>query len=186
MNPQDFLKREEFNKLLDNCSSLRERALLLLMGDCGLRVSEVARLRREHIAPEESYIYVVQGKGKKDRTVVAPKSTLEAIATLPEDGYLFPGRQDGHLSSWEVGHILDIIAHRAGLQRETTGGKERIRKRITPHLLRHSHASWLLDAGLPVSDVQSQLGHTSLATTGFYLQRKPNHRRENMQLRGLL
>jgi integrase/recombinase XerD len=57
-------------------------------------------------------------------------------------------------------------------------GKARQRKRITPHLLRHSFSRWSLDAGIDVSYLQHQLGHSSLTTTAIYLQARPNHRRK--------
>jgi integrase/recombinase XerD len=184
MHPEDFLTPEEFKQLLAHARTPRETALLRLLGGVGLRVSEVASLRAEHVAPKDGYIYISQGKGKKDRTTVAPKSVFAALAALNIDhGFLFPGYQGGHISTWEIGHILDKIAIAAGLQqtRPPAIGKQRDRKRITAHLLRHSYASWVLDKGLPVSDLQGQLGHVSLATTGIYLQRKPNHRRESFK-----
>jgi len=65
----------------------------------------------------------------------------------------------------------------------------RQRKRITPHLLRHSFSRWSLDAGIDISYLQHQLGHSSLTTTAIYLQARPNHRRkayENAGFDGLL
>ena len=53
----------------------------------------------------------------------------------------------------------------------------RLRKGITPHLLRYSFSRWSLDAGVDISDLQQQLGHSSLSTTAIYLQARPNHRR---------
>jgi site-specific recombinase XerD len=161
----------------------RETALLRLLGGVGLRVSEVASLKKEHINQQEGYIYISMGKGSKDRTTVAPKSVFAALAALNIDhGFLFPGYQAGHISTWEIGHILDQIAIASGLQQTKPAANGiRERKRVTAHLLRHSYASWVLDKGLPVSDLQGQLGHASLATTGIYLQRKPNHRRESFK-----
>ena len=184
MHPEDFLTPEEFKQLLAHARTPRETALLRLLGGVGLRVSEVASLKKEHINQLEGYIFISQAKGGKDRTTVAPKSVFAALAALNIDhGFLFPGYQAGHISTWEIGHILDQIALAAGLQqtRPPAIGQKRERKRVTAHLLRHSYASWVLDKGLPVSDLQGQLGHASLATTGIYLQRRPNHRRESFR-----
>jgi integrase/recombinase XerD len=182
MNPEDFLTKEEFKTLLSHAKTDREKALLLLMGGCGLRVSEVAALQAPCIDYANGFIYIKNAKGGKDRTVVAPLPVLAALSAMNiETGYMFPGQYQGKpLSTWQIDNILSRIAEAAGLQETRTPeeGKQRARKRITPHLLRHSHASWMLDNGLPVSDLQAQLGHTSLATTGLYLQRRPNHRRE--------
>jgi len=197
MIPSDFLTKEQFQTLLKAARTKKERAILLLLGGCGLRVSEVTALRVEDIDPENGFIYVRHGKGNKDRTVTAPKNTLIAIddfkrSFLPYDpfqngkDYLFSGRQNGHLSSWEVSYILDQIAEIAHMQehRPPEPGKIRHRKKITPHLLRHSHASWMLDLNMPISDVQDQLGHASIATTGIYLKKRPNHRRESFLRHG--
>jgi site-specific recombinase XerD len=63
-------------------------------------------------------------------------------------------------------------------------GKVRPRKRITPHFLRHSFSRWSLDAGIDISYLQQQLGHSSLTTTAIYLQARPNHRREAYEKAG--
>jgi site-specific recombinase XerD len=91
-------------------------------------------------------------------------------------GYVFQGRDHGHISTRQIQRLLDTVAEKAGLQ-ETRPGKVRQRKRITPHLLRHSFSRWSLDAGIDVSYLQQQLGHSSLATMAIYLQARPNHRR---------
>ena len=76
-----------------------------------------------------------------------------------------------------------MVAERAGLQ-EIRTGKMRQRKRITPHLLRHSFSRWSLDAGIDVSYLQQQLGHSSLSTTAVYLRARPNHRRKAYEKAG--
>lgn len=118
----------------------------------------------------------------KPRTVVLLPKVAEAIAKLLGDrskGWLFPSYREVHISSRQVQNILGGIATRAGLQevkRKDKAGKNR--HRVHPHLLRHSFAVWSLDSGVPVGDLQDQLGHASLATTGIYLKASPNHRRE--------
>ena len=216
MIPSDFLTREEFQKLLSAARTLKERAILSILGGCGLRVSELTALRVEDIEltalrvedidPAKQFIYVRHGKGGKDRTVTAPLNTLKAIDDYmkeanenPDDptapyemyfqngkDYLFEGRQNGHLSSWEVSYVLNKIAEAALMQehRPPEPGKVRNRRKITPHLLRHSHASWMLDLNIPVSEVQEQLGHASIATTGIYLKKQPNHRLESFKRHG--
>ena len=88
---------------------------------------------------------------------------------------MFLGRQDGHISTRQVQRLLDEIATRAGLQDERPV-LQRNRKRISPHLLRHSAASWWLDAWIHIGDVAGQLGHASLSTTTRYVERAPNYR----------
>jgi integrase len=80
--------------------------------------------------------------------------------------------------------LLDGIATIAVLQDERPVLK-RNRKRIKPHLLRHSAASWWLDAGIHIGDVAGQLGHASLSTTTRFVDRAPNHRRESFRRAGV-
>lgn len=188
MRPEDFLTPEEFHQLLVACEDSREIALLMLMAGVGLRVSEVAAMKIEDLRPEEGYLYVRPevGKGKKARTCVVPatvKEALQAYLQGKEKGYVFEGRQDGHISTRQIQRILDDIANRARLQ-DIREGEQRARRRITPHLLRHSFALWSLDHNVPVGDLQQQLGHSSLTTTGIYLKARPNHRREAYERSG--
>ena len=114
------------------------------------------------------------------------KPVLEALQghlNGRDEGYVFHGRDMGHISTRQIQRLLDTVAERAGLQ-ETRPGKVRQRKRITPHLLRHSFSRWSLDAGIDVSYLQQQLGHSSLSTTAVYLQARPNHRRNAYEKAG--
>jgi integrase/recombinase XerD len=128
------------------------------------------------------HILAAKSKSKKPRTVVLLPQVAEAVAKQlagRSKGWLFPSYREGHISSRRVQNILDDVAERAGLQeikRKDKAGKDR--HRIHLHLLRHSFAIWSLDGGVPVGDLQDQLGHASLATTGTYLTASPNHRRE--------
>ena len=181
MRPQDFLTREEFAQLKAACKDDREEAIVLTLAGTGMRVNELCNLKIEDIDFEKGYIHVEIAKGGRPRTVVAPKPTLEALGIhLPsrDAGFVFIGRQDGHISTRQVERILDEIAIRAGLQDERPV-LHRSRKRISPHLLRHSAASWWLDSGIHIGDVAGQLGHASLSTTTRYVERAPNHRRDS-------
>src|SRR5512136_1600946 len=139
MHPEDFLSLEEWHRLLAAAPTPRDAALLWLMAGCGLRVSEVAALKVEHLDGPGGYLHVVDGKGGKQRTSILPKPVLEALQghlNGRDVGYVFQGRDHGHISTRQIQRLLDTIAERAGLQ-ETRQGNVRQRKRITPHLLRH-------------------------------------------------
>ena len=191
MHPEDFLSLDEWHRLLAAAPTPREAALLWLMAGCGLRVSEVAALKVEHLDGSGGYLHVVNGKGGRQRTSILPRSVLEALEAHLQgraEGYVFEGRDRGHISTRQIQRLLDRAAEEAGLQ-ETRPGKVRQRKRITPHLLRHSFSRWSLDAGIDISYLQHQLGHSSLTTTAIYLQARPNYRRrayENAGFDGLL
>jgi integrase/recombinase XerD len=184
MEPEKFLTPTEFNSLLKVANDDRERCILLLLAGAGLRVGEMTQIKAEDIDFSKGYLHVqaINAKFKKPRTVVLMPQVAEVLAkqlTGRSKGWLFPSYREGHISSRQVQNILDSIASRAGLQevkRKDKAGKDR--HRIHPHLLRHSFAIWSLDSGVPVGDLQDQLGHASLATTGIYLKASPNHRRE--------
>jgi len=186
MHPEDFLTLEEWHRLLAAAPTPRDAALLWLMAGCGLRVSEVAALKVEHLDGPGGYLHVVDGKGGKQRTSILPKPVMKALEVHLHDrdsGYLFEGRDRGHISTRQIQRLLDEAAKKAGLQ-ETRPGKVKQRKRITPHLLRHSFSRWSLDAGIDISYLQHQLGHSSLTTTAIYLQARPNHRRRAYETAG--
>ena len=185
MRPQDFLTPDEFACMKAACKDDRERAIVLTLAGTGMRVNELCHLRVEDF--EHGYIHVEVTKGGRPRTVVSPKPTLEALQVHlngREAGFVFLGRQDGHISTRQVQRLLDEIATRAGLQ-DGRQVLQRNRKRISPHLLRHSAASWWLDAGIHIGDVAGQLGHSSLYTTTRYVDRAPNHRRESFRRAGV-
>jgi integrase len=184
MHPEDFLSLEEWHTLLKAAQSPREAAILWLLGGAGLRVSEVAALKAEHVDDTGGYLHVVNGKGGKQRTSIIPKPALETLEVHlngRDEGYVFEGRDHGHISTRQIQRMLDGVAERAGLQ-ETRQGDVRKRNRITPHLLRHSFSRWSLDAGIDISYLQQQLGHTSLVTTAIYLRARPNHRRKAYEM----
>lgn len=186
MHPEDFLSLDEWHRLLAAAPTQRESALLWLMAGCGLRVSEAAALKIEHLDPAGGYLHIVDGKGGKQRTSILPKPVLDALDAYLQDqasGYVFKGRDQGHISTRQIQRLLDEAAEKAGLQ-ETRLGKVRQRKRITPHLLRHSFSRWTLDAGIDIAYLQQQLGHASLSTTAIYLQARPNHRRKAYEKAG--
>lgn len=84
-------------------------------------MNELCNLGIEDLDFEHGYIHVEVAKGGRPRTVVGPKPTLEALQVHlkgREDGFVFLGRQDGHISTWQVQRLLDEIATRAGLQDE--------------------------------------------------------------------
>jgi len=187
MRPQDFLTRGEFGRLKDACKDERELAIVMTLGGTGMRVNELCNLKIEDLDLDNNYIHIEIAKGGRPRTVVTPEPAIDALQAYlhgKTSGYVFLGRQSGHISTRQVQRILDGIAKRAGLQDERQV-LQRSRKRITPHLFRHSAASWWLDAGIHIGDVAGQLGHASLSTTTRYVDRAPNHRRESFRRAGV-
>jgi integrase/recombinase XerD len=191
MEPEKFLTPAEFNALLKAAKDNRERCVLLLLAGAGLRVGEMTQIKADDIDFRKGYLHVqaTNAKFKKPRTVVLLPQVAEVLQKQlagRSKGWLFPSYREGHISSQQVQNILDGIASRAGLQevkRKDKAGKDP--HRVHPHMLRHSFAVWSLDSGVPVGDLQDQLGHVSLATTGIYLKASLNHRREAYMRSGL-
>ena len=136
----------------------------------GLRIGEACRLRPEDIDSERMLIHVRLGKGKKDRFVMLSEQLLKVLRAYwkevqPQGGWMFPGRKKGQpLSQTAVGKALNVAAKRAG-----------IKKHITPHLLRHSFATHLLEAGTDIRVIQVLLGHSSIRTTARYTHVSARH-----------
>jgi integrase/recombinase XerD len=159
----EVLSREELNRLFAAVQNLKHR-LILMLGYCGgLRVSEVVALRQEDIERDRGMIRVRGGKGRKDRytllaEAVAPAFDAYLSAAAGGGGWLFPGGRPGeHLTTRSVQKMIQRAAREAGLG-----------KRVTPHLLRHSFATHLLENGTDIRFIQELLGHASIRTTVIY------------------
>ncbi len=150
----------------------RNRAILRALYSGGLRVSELCQIKWKDLKPRgESGQVTVLGKGGKVRTVLLPASVWQEIMKLGGDAStsdaVFCSREADnfgrHLDRTQVYRIVAAAAKRAGIQ-----GK------VSPHWLRHAHASHSLERGAPIHLVQQTLGHASVATTSRYLHARPN------------
>jgi integrase/recombinase XerC len=152
-----FLTVGEVERLLSVAESPRDRAVLEVMYSAGLRVSEVVGLNDTDI-DLESGIMRVRGKGRKERIAHIGECARHALRRLPsEQGPVFRNKHSRRLSTRGVGRLLEKCVDKAGLDRRTT-----------PHTLRHSFATHLLDNGADIRSVQELLGHASLTTTQIY------------------
>jgi integrase len=191
MEVEQFLRPEEFERLLKAAKDERERCMLFLLAGAGLRVGEMTAIRAEDIDFTKGYLHIraESANGKKPRTVVLLSPVADALRKYlagRTQGWLFPGYKRKYISTVQAERILHYIAERAGLQEVVHPGRKGPgRYRVHPHMLRHSFAVWSLDNGVPVGDLQDQLGHASLATTGIYLKASPNHRREAYMRSGM-
>ena len=153
----------EVKALLSVTENLKHRALLTITYSAGLRVSEVARLRVTDIDSKRMMVRVQQGKGRKDRYSILSKTALECLRQYwrqyrPAE-WLFEGQSaDTHIGYTSIRNIFLEAKERAG-----------IRKPASPHTLRHSFATHLIEAGTSLHHVQLLLGHRSPTTTTVYL-----------------
>ena len=167
-----ILSREEVTRLIDASSSLFERTLLMVLYGTGMRRSEVARLKLADIDSPRMVLHVVNGKGGKDRDLPLSPALLETLLAhwrwLKPQVYLFPSRM--HRDREQP--ITDKIVYRACTEAAKRAG---IRKRVTPHLIRHSWATHLLEAGTDLRTIQLLLGHEDLEVTARYLHLSQHH-----------
>jgi integrase/recombinase XerD len=168
----EILNQTEVDRLLarpdpEHPLGQRDRAMLELLYATGLRVSELVSLKVTHINLEAGYVRTL-GKGAKERIVPMGERAVEALRTYLAHGrarlvkgrnipYLFLNVRGGGLTRQGFWKIIKNHGRKAG-----------IRKRITPHSIRHSFASHLLEAGADLRSVQVMLGHSDIATTQIY------------------
>jgi integrase/recombinase XerC len=165
--PSPALLREDTARLVEEGPRgeefHRDRAVLELLYGCGLRVAELAALEWEDVQLEERWIRV-RGKWDKERMVPMGRIARDALLELPlppsgeRGGPLFPGEEGGKLSVRTVHRIVTRAARIVGLAG------------VTPHVLRHSFATHMLEGGASLRVLQELLGHESLVTTQKYLR----------------
>ncbi len=164
------LSVEEIRLLLSKVRGLKNQARLGLIYTCGLRVSEAARLKVTDIDSDRLVIHIREGKGKKDRYVPLPPTTLQLLrrywVTHRHPVWLFPSIVPlGAERATAKTHIRSRTIQRAFRAVLKESG---IRKPATVHTLRHSYATHLLQAGVSLRVIQSYLGHRSIETTAIY------------------
>jgi integrase/recombinase XerD len=170
-----ILTPQEVTRLIDGASNLMHRAMLMTLYATGIRRSELVRLKTADIDSQRMVVHIRQGKGGHDRDVPLSPKLLETLREywrwMKPKTYLFPGtangwRTDAPVSSKLVWHACRQAAERAGLD-----------KHVSPHRLRHSFATHLLDAGADLYMIQRLLGHADLRHTEVYLQLSERHLR---------
>lgn len=150
------LSKEQIKTMIRLCTNIKHRLLIELLYSSGLRLNELRNLRFEDIDFEKSVLTVREGKGGKDRVTIASKTTLESIRELCEKGLVFTGRE----GCYSQRSIQMIVAQSAK--------KAKIPFKVTPHMLRHSFATHLLESGVDIRYIQDLLGHERLSTTQIY------------------
>ncbi len=156
-----YLSKEEIFKMLEVTENLKHRSMISLLYGCGLRVSELINLKIKDIDSKSEKIVILQAKGKKDRYVMLPKSVLpllrEYFRKYSPKVYLFEGGNDEKYSARSIQQMVKKAATKAKIQRL-----------VTPHILRHSFATHLLENGTDIRYIQELLGHNSVMTTQIY------------------
>ena len=167
------LSREEVRRLFAAAPSLYRYTILLTLYATGMRRSEVCRLQVADIDSQRMIIHIRQAKGRRDRDVPLRPKLLRVLRewwrSLRPPLYLFPGGRyhthtDRPISSKAIWQVVRDASQRAGIS-----------KRISPHTLRHSRATHLLEAGTDLATIQRLLGHADLESTTLYLHLSDRH-----------
>lgn len=169
----EILSREEVARLIDSARNLYHRTLLMTLYSTGMRRAELCRLQVRDIDSQRGMVLIRHGKGGHDRAVPLSQTLLETLRVywrwMQPKNYLFPGtvrhrRADVPVTTKIPWEACRQAARRAG-----------IRKRISPHTLRHSYATHLLEAGADLHTIQRLLGHRKLEHTIVYLHLSRQH-----------
>mgnify|MGYP001825938414 CR=1 FL=1 len=163
------LSCEEVEALLQCTGNLKHRTFLMTFYAAGLRLREAAELRIPDMDSRRMQLNVARGKGSKQRLVPLSPRLLEALrqywAEYRPSDYLFPGKlPDRPYAATSIQKTIKVSARKAG-----------IRKQVTPHVLRHSYATGLLEAGVDLLTISRLLGHASFSTTMVYLHVRRPH-----------
>ncbi len=164
------LSDQEASRLIECVPYLKHQMVLLTCYAAGLRVSEATHLRIEDLDGPRTQIRVTSGEGRKERRVPASPRLLTALREYWKihrpSNYLFPGKSlDVPLSSATVQKACKLAVALAGIKKSG----------VTPHTLRHSFATGLLEAGVDLLTISKLLGHSSFITTMIYLHVRRQH-----------
>lgn len=165
---QRILTEEQVHALINAAAPGRDRTVVRFLYSSAARATEACQLSWLHLqrGHDEQGLVTLHGKGGKTRHVLFSKAVMDDLTSLRGDGaddhgYVFLHR-GGRLTQRELGRIVSGAAKLAGIDAN-----------VSPHWLRHAHASHALDRGAPIHLVQATLGHASVATTGRYTHARP-------------
>ena len=154
------LTREEIKRLIDAAPTHKSKLILMMLYSSGIRVSECCNLKLNDLELDQKMGWVRDGKGGKDRLFILSEGILEMLrdfVTGRSSEYIFSNKAGKSLTPRNIQKIVATSAKRAG-----------INKTVSPHTLRHSFATHLLDSGENIRKIQELLGHSNLQTTQIY------------------
>jgi site-specific recombinase XerD len=162
------LSKEEISRMLLATENLKHNCIISILYGTGVRVSELTHIKMRDIDLDRKLLRVFQGKGKKDRFVMLPERLLpvlrnQARLKRPND-FLFTNGRGSRLTEASIQKVV-----------ERASGKAGIMKKVSPHTLRHSFATHLLENGTDIRYIQELLGHARLQTTQIYTKVSSNN-----------
>jgi len=154
---------EEVSLIISNTNNIKHKCIISLLYSAGLRRGELLSLKLGDIDSKRMVINIHKGKGGKDRITILSESVLKILRfyfkVWRPKTYLFEGMKGRQYSASSISKILSNACIKAN-----------IRKKVTPHMLRHSFATHLLETGTDIRFIQTLLGHSSTKTTEIYTQ----------------
>lgn len=152
------LSKEEVHSMINATNNLKHKLVLMFLYYAGLRLNEARNIKWEDLNFERELIHLKIAKGGKERVVFLHQKIIAALQLYgtAHAGYIFLA----HDGKYNARTIQEIVKH--------ASAKASIKKRVTPHTLRHSFATHLLEAGADIRYIQSLLGHKDLKTTQIY------------------
>ena len=158
-----YLSINEIHRMIESTDNLKHKTMISLLYGCGLRLAELLNLRLSDINSNKMTITIRESMGNKDRVVMLPEKLLPLLrdyykAYKPKF-WLLEGQQGGQYSAKSVQIVIKRTAATVG-----------IASPVTPHKLRHSFATHLLENGTDIRFIQELLGHRSIETTEIYTQ----------------
>lgn len=157
----EVLSKEEVVATIQNTNNIKHKCIVSLLYSSGLRRNELLNLKIKDIDSKRMMVRIRNSKGNKDRYTVLSAEVLKDLKIYYKEyrpkEYLFEGAKGGRYSATSVLNIVANAARRAGIY-----------KRISPHMLRHSFATHLLENGTDIRHIQLLLGHSSTRTTEIY------------------
>ncbi|MEK6967087.1 MAG: site-specific tyrosine recombinase/integron integrase [Nanoarchaeota archaeon] len=156
------LSKDEVKNLINSAKNGKSKLMLKMLYSSGLRVSELVHLKHEDLESKEKIGWVRSGKGRKDRLLILSDSLIAELASFVSQkkapsGHIFINSSGLPLTPRNVQKMVKRTALKAGIS-----------KRVTPHTLRHSFATHLLENGTDIRKIQELLGHSNLQTTQIY------------------
>ncbi len=160
------LTKQEVKQLLECAGNEKSRLIMMTLYSSGLRVSELTNLKWKDLELEQNIAWVRGGKGSKDRMIILSEALSKTFKQIQKTSeHVFSGK-NGSLTSRNIQKIVSNAAKTA-----------KIKKKVTPHTLRHSFATHLLESGNDIRIIQELLGHSNLQTTQIYTHVSSEHKK---------
>ena len=152
------LSKKEIESMIKTTHNIKFRLMIMLGYGCGLRVSEIVSIKWSDVDFTRNVLHIKNAKGKKDRVVMLSPKIKKILRSIDDNNeYILTTQRKTKYSTRSVQEIVSKLANLAG-----------IRKKVSPHTLRHSFATHLLEQGIDIHYIKELLGHASVSTTQIY------------------